>query len=247
MTRPVLCLHADVSKDKDGLLPAREFGDTRVATEGFANACIIRAILFRTEAARQGHVNFPSLDSWSTFVDGHDERFYFNPKAYGNNTKQRLSTNGPIFFESGHYWEEFLASYQGDKKPSFRTTFDWIRTRGAKLPGIGDLTAYLLAGDYVYAGVVMEPEVNEVAYAIYTLKAGAWAGLIHLGILAEREGNRNHKKDTTAIQSALEQIMCHMKNVFTKDERAQMKWDLIMLEHSLCKLKRLKDRVMACI
>lgn len=100
-------------------------------------------------------------------------------------------------------------------------------------PQIGNLVAHLLAGDYAYTGKVKMPSVEEMGEVIHDVDAGGIAGLRVLGYFGKGE-----KPSQSQVTAGLEDVHAFVMSVLPRDSREMMGYDLIMLEHALCKISR---------
>lgn len=102
---------------------------------------------------------------------------------------------------------------------------------------VGKLTRLLIAGDLAYAGVIDKPTVEEMGALIAKVSKGAIAGMVYLNLLPGRAKNYHYPARQTAL--AFKELYDRLKEELSDDERDRMGMDAIVLEHSLCKLKRM--------
>ncbi|KAJ3845714.1 hypothetical protein EV368DRAFT_53630, partial [Lentinula lateritia] len=168
-----------ILNNSDSSCPFRELALSRRQVSGirgpFAHlsrgavfsALIFRGITFNTNALHEtGHPGlFDTFEAWSQFKSQHahrGERFICNPHAYGP-TKGRVLGNDQQFWTSSQVlYEKLMGS-----NISFIGIWKFITygkdDRKRKLfPSFGDLSAYLLAVDFVYAGHIPWPTLEEV-------------------------------------------------------------------------------------
>ena len=70
-----------------------------------------------------------------------------------------------------------------------------------------------------------------------TVNSGAVLGLHDLGLLCHPlRGEREEK--VQAVANAMEVFASKVEESFTAEEREEMGWDVIVMEHSLCKFHR---------
>ena len=241
---------ASVSKLRDKRLPFREHAPSRLAItapggpygaenlrtrEGFFSALIFRAISFSSESVKKGHIFFSTLAEYQALVKQHKDNISYLciMSAYGPPQKIRSPALASDHWRSSELWEEFLDE---DVTLSFSEFYQLLRQKNIK--NVGELTAFLLAGDYVYAGVVEMPSVEEVGSLIWQLKKGALSGLRDIGLVSEdSKVSVTEKEVISAFRSSYD---------FTKQKLDHypgladaITFDPLMMEHSLCKFHRL--------
>ena len=100
---------------------------------------------------------------------------------------------------------------------------------------IGSLSALLICGDLVEAGLVPMPSSRELAELIFKVGKGAKEGMAMLG-LVKNGANREE------LGNAFESLDLALELKLTEEEKKAMGYNVIMLEHALCKFKRLTSR-----
>ena len=108
-----------------------------------------------------------------------------------------------------------------------------------RIKNVGELTAFLLTGDYVYAGVVEMPSVEEVGSLIWQLKRGALDGLRDIGLVAENGQIAVTEEETISAFTTLYDYTQKQLDEYP-GLAEKMTFDPIMMEHALCKFHRLK-------
>ncbi|TRM66663.1 hypothetical protein BD626DRAFT_565759 [Schizophyllum amplum] len=244
-----LILRQAVRKDQDGLLPFRERGPSRrIVTHpagpygagkictlgGIFSAIVFRGILFKTPGLLKhtNHGSFVNFDDWMQFRgDGgdDDEEEYCNKSAYGP-TDGRTTNNVKTFWKlsPGLYSLLNHATDGHVVPPTFHEVFKHVKDN---FPTFGKLTAFLVAGDLSYTGVV-SPIVtaDELGSFIWTLKMGALNGLRKLLVPA------TSKAETI---SSVNMLYRELTGRLSEEERAAMGWDLLTFEHALCKFSKM--------
>lgn len=94
---------------------------------------------------------------------------------------------------------------------------------------------FLLVADLHYAGVCSPPELSDVVDFINRRKpkGGSLKALASLGLIPA-----SARPTSQQIESGLEVLDRHLRLTFTEEERSRMGYDLICLEHLLCKYQR---------
>ena len=124
----------------------------------------------------------------------------------------------------------------------------------------GTLSRYLICTDLVYAGAIAMPTVNSEAELIHELNSGAIKGLRFLGYCPPerledtvrpkgKSGEalqNNTKKPRKARPPTREAVLVGFQNFYedvdsmlTEEEKKSMGWDVLVAEHTLCKVSRL--------
>ena len=107
---------------------------------------------------------------------------------------------------------------------------------GIKFDNVGPLTAYLLVADYVEAGLVQEPTIEELAQLILELNRGALQGLRALGLLPL---GKHHKVAPCDVLLAVRKVWAYLEENLSAEVKEETKLSPILLEHALCKYSRL--------
>ncbi|RDB14953.1 hypothetical protein Hypma_016200 [Hypsizygus marmoreus] len=87
--------------------------------------------------------------------------------------------------------------------------------------------------DYVYAGVVAEPTISELAVIVQNINRGA---------RERKEGKIIQKANTEDVGMGLEFVYELMKEILSPQEQADIGLDMIVVEHTLCKFSRALNR-----
>ena len=153
----------------------------------FFNVLAFRGVFFGSPFARSAHYRwFESLNDWTTLRTqltaeaneyGADDEYYVNPGCYGRPQKDRNLTLLDTYWERRLEWNDKI---NRPIKPSIGDVFNWLkgRTNGVNLfPNIGALSAMLICGDLVEAGILPMPPVKEWATLIHGMKKGAMSGM----------------------------------------------------------------------
>lgn len=253
-------LQRAVNLSPDHLLPFREHAPTRhrfsgdnspfspdvVRTrEGLFSALIMRGITFNTEFSRTGPMMFNNLSEWDAVVDKHSDlpiSYMVNSSAYGTCISGRNTDLAAGYWDATilpQPWTEFMK-----KSPvSFMSCYQFFLASHPtkRFMEIGTLTAYLLTADYVYAGVVVEPSMEDLAELVSKINRGAVHGLELLHMIPERGTKANGNKKRAKVSDCLAgliQAKAYCEHHFTLGERKDIGFDNIELEATLCKIKR---------
>ncbi|KAJ7939129.1 hypothetical protein B0H13DRAFT_1587166 [Mycena leptocephala] len=172
-------------------------------------AASFRGVIFASPFAVQANQTFfASVGEWQAecakFPNAPDH-FFCNPWAYSKRKSKRSEAL------VGEYWDAINTpdcpdweANPASKNYSFRACYNFLRkSNPSRFREIGDLAGFLLAGDFVYAGVVQAPMVAEVGEIIHQINKGGVQGLEFLGLVQPREegkgrsfkmGNRDEVK-----------------------------------------------------
>ncbi|KAJ4483025.1 hypothetical protein C8J55DRAFT_559848 [Lentinula edodes] len=242
-----------ILNDPDSSCPFRELALSRRQVSGiegpFAHlsrgavfsALLFRGIMFNTNALHKtGHPGlFDTFEAWSQFKSQHEhrgERFICNPHAYGT-TKGRVLGNDQQFWTSSQVlYEKLRGSHTSFIGICKFITYGKDDRKRKLFPLFGDLLAYLLMVDFVYAGYVSWPMLEEVARAIAELSEGTLHGLQKMGLISM---DHFKKEDVEEAFKAL-YFFLDQDEKFATVKKAVV-FDLFMVEHALCKVS--KDRV----
>jgi hypothetical protein len=153
------------------------------------------------------------------------------PNPNRNPKKNKIVT---VYWEESSRWEMWLKS----RKPSFLDCITFIQAtksvegssskKQSIFPQLGGLAGMLLAGDYAEAGLVPMPTITEMADICYKINKGAKAGLTCMQLLKVDETSEE-------CQTAFKNIYKHVDEGFTDEEKEIMGFNVIMMEHALCK------------
>ena len=132
-----------------------------------------------------------------------------------------------------------------EKQKSFTECIEWFRvtkSKGLAFEQVGPLLRILIAGDLFYAGLIAEPSIEEMGSLIAAANKGAVSGLILLQLLPPKIDDKfkHHPMQVVnAFKLLYNGLQSSMKKVDKKEKWAEMSINAIVLEHSLCKLKRM--------
>jgi len=212
--------------------PNGPFSPSRLKTrEGFFDAVIFRLI---TQASpilvQEQQVYFGSPVKFKDAIKGKKQQDYCNPSATGQHSRFRNIAHISEYWEHAKGWGVHAA----DPKLTLESLLSWLTGKEGKKTrfyGMGNLVGWLLASDYVYAGLVQMPEASKVGEIIFKINAGGKSGLELLGF----------KVDTQeACAESMRSVWVAIHKLLTPGEIDKMGIDPITLEHALCKFSRLK-------
>lgn len=255
-------LAAVVAGDADYYLPFRERAPSRAISlrhpspfsvdnlrtrSGFFSAALIRAVTFSAPVlVKDGRALFHSWEDWVSLTEeqgankDEDEfrRYFARVNAMGTPCKSRNPNSARKVWDGTSGWEDIVREKSNIPFTEFRALFR--RTAGqspTRLPvyGLGPLCAYLLTADYAYTDLVQKPTSTDIGRAILELNLGSFKGLQILGFIHANDA----KPPLHAVVAALDILHHSVESHFTDEELEIMGYDLIVLEHTLCKISRL--------
>jgi len=133
------------------------------------------------------------------------------------------------------YWDQRLlwsTTFNKPTKPTITEVHKWLKL---SFRNIGNLTALLICGDLIEAGILSMPAAEEWGGLIHTLKMGSKETMERLGLIRKGASKLEVSKVFVSLDLALRQEL-------KEEEKEAMNYNVIMLEHTLCKIKRLSAK-----
>ena len=210
---------------------------------GFFNILAFRGVFFGSPFAQSKHFRwFESLDDWKHFqatgreealnVGGREEEYYVKKNCYGRTQKDRGLKLLPMYWAQRGSWNQI---FQESTTPTVEQVYNWLisKEKGvSKFYNIGSLTALLICGDLIKADIMPMPSSHELGQLIYKVGRGAKDGMRMLGLVSEEV---NGEDFCTAFSS----LDAYLENGLGDERKKAMGYNVVMLEHALCKIKRL--------
>ncbi|RDX47476.1 hypothetical protein OH76DRAFT_1354154, partial [Lentinus brumalis] len=255
---PTTAIQQLVTSDADRFSPFRNLAPTRsvvMGSEGpyhpanvrkpgaFASCVINRALTFNTPAVKS-HGNptlFSNEGEWEAFKvarnfvnnEPQSMAYFFNMTCYG--TAQGTRYNGmrdiDVYFAAEGDWNKLLLDCGG--KVPFTRFFKWAKQQ-SRLPQVGMLTAFLLAADLSYSGVVEPPSTEEVGVIIHKNHLGSLSGLVDTGQVSGKDASQEE------VVRAFQELLEYLQETITQEDQDLIGLDAIMVEHLLCKFQRVR-------
>lgn len=226
------------------------YASTHLKTRaGFFSALIFRALTFAAPIAKEdGIFFFQDLEHWNGVYDealqsGLNDDYVRKINAYGQPNFHRQPSIVPQLWESSEVWEDMLKKLRKDDDGKIDPVdfFQFmVGKKGVKFANISSLTAYLLTADYVAAGLVGPPSFDAMAGLIVDISKGALQGLRDLGLLPQ---SRTHKVGKPDVELALQKLWAYLEEHLEEEVKTQFNFNLVFLEHALCKFTRLNINV----
>ncbi|KAI1783361.1 hypothetical protein LXA43DRAFT_1067728 [Ganoderma leucocontextum] len=195
------------------------------------------------------------MDNWKVFLvqcnfnrdDPESVTRIINPSCYGTYQPDRIEALDKIdaYFNREPEWRKFRKT-QPQLIP-FQECYNWflsnVKCKTARgkiayahaLPLVGPLTAYLITCDLVYAGLVVPPTLEQVARIVHCNNKGALGGLV---LSNQIDSRRASLQDVVA---AFYRIHYYLSDNLSSADQVLVRFDPIMVEHTLCKFFRLKN------
>lgn len=206
---------------------------------GFFNVLAFRGVFFGSTFAQSARYRwFSTLEDWIRFKaegtevarrngkDGEEEKYYVKRNCYGQTQIDRSTDLLSVYWSQRNLWS---AKFNNPTKPSITEVNKWLISN---IPNIGGLSSLLICGDLIEAGVLTMPTANEWGGLIFTLKMGAKGAMEVLNLTGKRACREEVTEAFTSLDFALQQEL-------EEEEKVTMNYNVIMLEHALCKIKRL--------
>ncbi|KAJ7331349.1 hypothetical protein DFH08DRAFT_814659 [Mycena albidolilacea] len=175
-----------------------------------------------------------------------------NMTAYGPHNSGRTvglaDLYGPLMPTENIGSQLALAWRGGETSIPFLTFWKWLKgsvkkPKRVRFSNLGPLGSYLLAADYTYTNprLVAPPTLENLGTAICMMNKGAIAGLEILELIPRRLQNTNGDpllSTPEACVRGLEIVHSALCSHWTSDIQSEVWFNLIMIEHSLCKFSQ---------
>ena len=211
---------------------------------GFFNVLAFRGVFFGSPFAQSNHFKwFDRYEDWEHFTinekeeatkDGRiEEEYYVKQNCYGQNQQERSTKLLQGYWNQRNSWTML---FNKSTKPTAKQVYSWLilTDDDGKLQfrNIGSLSAILICGDLIEAGLVPMPSPKDFGELIFKVGKGAKAGLMATGLIDENATNEELYKAFITLDLALQQEL-------SENEKNAMGYNVVMLEHTLCKIQRL--------
>jgi hypothetical protein len=220
---------------------------------GFFNVLAFRGVFFGSPFAQSNRYRwFNTFDDWEIFRmeglefaknhnnDGEEEKYYVKRSCYGRTQQERSTKLLSRYWNQRLLWSE---EFGGQTEPSITEVHKWLTKRDdtentTLFRNIGELTALLICGDLIEAGILQMPTAQEWGRLIHSLRMGARSGMSMLGLTSDKASKSEVSEAFVSLDKALQQEL-------KEEEKSAMNYNVVMLEHTLCKIKRLTSRGIA--
>jgi len=209
---------------------------------GLFNVLAFRGVFFGSPFAQSDRYRwFDTFADWERFraegyevakkhgKDGKEEKYYVKQNCYGQSQIDRSTTLLPIYWNQRLLWS---TKFDEQSKPSVTEVHKWLVS---SFKNIGHLSALLICGDLIEANILPMPTAHEWGGLIFTLNMGAKGAMEMLRWV----GKKTSKVEVTEAFVSLD---LSLREELDEEEKEAMGYNVIMLEHTLCKIKRLVSR-----
>ena len=217
---------------------------------GFFNVLAFRGVFFGSPFSQSDRYQwFNTFNDWEIFCregkeiakshGGDEERYYVKKNCYGQSQMDRSTKLLSKYWNQRMLWSD---EFNKSTKPSITEVHKWL-TKSVTVNGanttlfnnIGGLSALLICGDLIEVGILQLPTPQEWGGLIHSLKMGARSAMQILGLTSEKASKVEVSTAFASLDFALQQEL-------EDEEKAAMNYNVVMLEHTLCKIKRLTSR-----
>jgi hypothetical protein len=210
---------------------------------GFFNILAFRGVFFGSPFAKSDQFRwFDSLTDWEHFQDNQQEEadnyngeeYYVVKNCYGQFQFGRELSLLSSYWNLRNRWRGMFN--KSKEKPTVKKVFRWLISNDSNkktlFPNIGKLSALLICGDLVEAGLLPMPPAKEWAESVDKMGKGSKAGMENGRFVKE---NCSREEFCSAFASLDEALQMELTN----EEKETMGYNVVMLEHALCKINRI--------
>jgi hypothetical protein len=157
----------------------------------------------------------------------------------GKHSRQSIEINClPSYWNQRLLWND---KFNKLEKPTMGDVFRWLtschtdkrtKTSTTVFSNIGTLTALLICGDLVEAGILPMPSAKEWADSIVKMGKGSKAGMEMCGLIQKKSSKEEFCSAFASLDQALQMEL-------SMEEKKAMGYNIIILEHALCKINRI--------
>jgi hypothetical protein len=247
MTDPLLIA---AYNNKDELSPFRERAPSRVRVQGphgpyredylWSRTGIFNAVTFRGITYRANvlfdptfPIFYPNLNAFQEAVAGRnidDIRCMF---AYHTPNSFRVPELAETYWRYSAEWPGLLAGGPLD----FDACVEFLmHDKPNYFPQLGPLCAFLTAGDLAYTSAVNMPSADTVGKYIGLIRKGSAVAMKELDIISHNE------HQVAVFCSGAQRLHNFLLNDLTREERIEMGYEQLTMEHALCKYHIASDR-----
>ncbi|KAH9918987.1 uncharacterized protein B0H18DRAFT_1122793 [Fomitopsis serialis] len=221
--------------------PSGPFHPDNIGKVGaIASGILHRCITFGAKASYLSPNFFPSLEDFKKLIAAHPEDYLCDKSCCGTHQPQRDPQHAEAYFAAEPHFCEFFGAHPVafmDARQEFLAECRTGAIQRKRLPSSGPLTSTLLAADFAYAGKVKMPTVEEMGEVVWNLKAGVFAGLACLGLISGKSATQDE------VCKAFKLAHDHLEAKLSADVKSKIVFDPVMVEHTLCKVKRAGKKV----
>lgn len=215
----------------------------RLATvAGFFNIIAFRSTFYKSPWATESLQWFDSYDHWIQYLRASGKtgneatNFFTYSRAYGQPTNHMHLDNLATYWAQRQKWLDHL------HENSSRDVLELYRFF-LNFTNVGSLTAMLIVGDLVECGFAPMPPVQKWAKLVADVNKGARMQLESLKLVSIGTSTPAQKR-RQLVASAFVDIYNYANQELTPEERQQMGFNVIMVEHALCKKGRIATHLL---
>ncbi|KAF4592748.1 hypothetical protein EYR38_008448 [Pleurotus pulmonarius] len=226
--------------------------------QGLFGALLHRGVTYNTPLSRDGDKLIYGVDEWEELIAKHvnpdvdangnilrrNDSYFVNMRAYGPANSSRSPSLVRLYFDKVESLDWGMELKQN--LHSFSDCYDFFMPprKPPRFFNIGSLTSFLISADFVYAEVFPMPSPQEIGQYVWQLNKGAVRCLRLLGLLETPAGSHGRlpPPDRDACIEAFVTLYNFLDNELTVTEKAEMHFDVFMVEHAACKLTRAVPR-----
>ena len=210
---------------------------------GFFNILAFRGVFFGSPFAKSKHFRwFDSLEDWEHFRDNGKgianrhmgEGFYVTKNCYGQSQSGRELSLLLSYWKLRELWKDMFDETK--ESPTVTKVFRWLtstsKDKKTLFPNIGKLSAMLICADLVEAGILPMPPAKEWADSVAKMAMGSKAGMENCKLVKKKS---TREEFCLAFESLDEALRMEL----TMEEKETMGYNVVMLEHALCKINRI--------
>lgn len=216
--------------------PSRVLKDIHTRA-GFYSLIVARAIFYRTEAFLASDCYFEDLTALECFVQKHQKKkkeWFCNRRAYGSACAAMSLDNAAALWKASEKWEPWLAK---NRNFTFTMLYDFLKQKvqGVRLfTSVGELIAMVIAADITCTHIGTFPTVEETGSIIASIGKGARDCLVHSLKLIPEDATPDQTR--TMVVKLYQYIDKHLTN----EQKIRMGFHGLMMEHGMCKYKRVR-------
>ena len=199
--------------------------------EGLFNLIAFQGVFYGSQFAREELRWFNSFEEWQEFKTNSimEENYFVNKAAYGRAQKHHHTDNLKTYWDKAEKWVQFL---QDNPNTDILALHDFFVDN---FHNIGALSALLIIGDLLESGFLQMVDAHTMGRLVAKVGRGAKDGLECLGLI-------DQYSDEKMIADAFVELDEHATNAIHQEKKRTMVYNIITLEHGLCKYKRLLGR-----
>ena len=202
--------------------------------EGLFNLVAFQGVFYGSQFAREELRWFNSYDEWLEFKTKSDkeENYFVTKTAYGQAQKHRHTDNLKLYWDKARKLDWVQFHHSNNPNLDVLTLHNFFVVN---FHNIGVLSAMLIIGDLLESGFLPMVDVHAMGKLVAKVGKGAKAALESLGLI-------DQDSDENAIVNAFAELDQHATKTINQEKQTMIVYNVVTLEHGLCKYKRLLER-----